>query len=842
LVILKTKREWCLNGLCVALSAALLCGLALAQTKPGLAANASYDAIIASARAGAHAQAIEALRAWRVSNPQDQRVASDLVVVMGWAGQDADALASAKASGSAALAPYALRSAAKSARNQQDHAWALEAYSKLYAQDAKDCDALLGVANSQVDLRQSQAAHSALTQLETSCVNAQGWPERLAQTRSYWAARQKNSAEPRDLVALAWWSDQMASPQSGAAYPVAYRNARVREAVLVASRTGSHQLARTWLAQAEPDMSTQERASVLAAMAGQQIRWAINSSNEERAKWRELLTSALAQLSQAEQLTKDPQLLRSITSDRMAAYAEQGDDAQTLRIVREADSQGMQLLPHAELAASDALMRQNQPKLAEQRLRRVLTQLQTSNEFDKRELNIALFYALLDQGKVSQARALIEGAAVQVPLVSNKGMPGIETPDDAYIRFQLARAVVASSSQNLGEQNHSRALIAGLRTEAPFNTTIRLDEAETLQSYGKFNAAATAVELVRIDHPDNTRALEMAARHALDRNSFAEYESSRYALVQLDAHPIVLNRLQTNAQRQMGFALSGDITRGLGSSANSSNGSSDTEGGMALLSPVFNDRWRIKARWRTNQAQFTGGEAKSEFGALGLRFYWPSLWAEAELTQRATPSAPVGVRVTSSWRVVDGLSFNAAAATQSEDLPVRGQAAGVSAKSLQLAFDWRLLPQTYLGLSAGNVKSTDGNNRADLNVYADQSYSFGDSFRGNLRLDAGRSTNSQQDVAYYSPVQTNAYAITSGLSQALMTAGQLGWTHKLTLSLGQIAQLGYPTGASYSIGYEHELRLGTGRTVSAAIGQSRRPYDGVQDRRRTLSLRWNLAL
>jgi biofilm PGA synthesis protein PgaA len=152
------------------------------------------------------------------------------------------------------------------------------------------------------------------------------------------------------------------------------------------------------------------------------------------------------------------------------------------------------------------------------------------------------------------------------------------------------------------------------------------------------------------------------------------------------------------------------------------------------------------------------------------------------------------------------------------------------------------LPQTYLGLSAGNVKSTDGNNRADLNVYADQSYSFGDSFRGNLRLDAGRSTNSQQDVAYYSPVQTNAYAITSGLSQALMTAGQLGWTHKLTLSLGQIAQLGYPTGASYSIGYEHELRLGTGRTVSAAIGQSRRPYDGVQDRRRTLSLRWNLAL
>jgi biofilm PGA synthesis protein PgaA len=623
---------------------------------------------------------------------------------------------------------------------------------------------------------------------------------------------------------------------------VAYRNARVREAVLVASRTGSHQLARTWLAQAEPAMSAQERASVLAAMAGQQIRWAINSSNEERAKWRELLTSALEQLAQAQQLSQEPQLVSRITSDRMAAYAEQGDDAQTLRLMREADSKGMQLLPHAELAASDALMRQNQPRLAEQRLQRVLIQLQSANEYDKRELNIAMFYALLDQGKLGQARSLIESAAVQVPIVSNKGLPGVEVPDDAYIRFQLARAVVASSTQNLREQNHSRALIAGLRNDAPFNTTIRLDEAETLQSHGQYDAAAKAIELVRIDQPDNTRALEMAARHALETNNFAQYTSARYALVQLDAHPVVLNRLETNAQRQMGFVFYGDIARGLGSSENSANGSSDTEGNLGLLSPVFNDRWRIKARWRTNQAQFPGGQAKADFAALGLRFYWPGVWAEAELTQRRTPSAPVGIRVNSLWQVVDGVSLNAAVATESEDLPVRGQAAGVSAKSAQLALDWRALPQTYIGLNAGNVKSNDGNSRVDVNLHADQSYSFGDSFRGNVRLDAGRSANSQQNVAYYSPVRTDAYSISSGLSQALMTAGQLGWTHKLTLSLGQIAQQGYASGSSYSVAYEHEWRLGLGRTVSTAIAQSRRPYDGIQDRRRSLSLRWNLAL
>lgn len=231
-------------------------------------ANPSYDAIIASARTGAHRQAIEALRAWQASNPKDKRVDSDLIVVMGWAGLDADALAVARTSGSNALEPYALRSAAKSARNQQDHAWALEAYNLLLVKDPKDCDALLGTANSQVDLRATDEAGNTLSQLENTCANAQEWPLRIAQARTYWAARQKNDSVPKDLSALAWWTAQM-EPAMQLAYPVAYRNARVREAVLVASRTGSHQLASTWLAGAQSTMSADERTNVLAAVEAQ---------------------------------------------------------------------------------------------------------------------------------------------------------------------------------------------------------------------------------------------------------------------------------------------------------------------------------------------------------------------------------------------------------------------------------------------------------------------------------------------------------------------------------------------------------------------------------------------
>ena len=182
----------------------LACIVALVCATPvkGLASS-SYDAIIALARTGAHSQAIEALRAWQTSNPQDKRVDSDLIVIMGWAGLDADALAVAKASGSNALEPYALRSAAKSARNQQDPVWALEAYKLLLAKDPQDCDALLGTANSQVDLRAPDEAGSTLTQLEKTCADAQDWPLRIAQARTYWSARQTNSNAPKDIAALA---------------------------------------------------------------------------------------------------------------------------------------------------------------------------------------------------------------------------------------------------------------------------------------------------------------------------------------------------------------------------------------------------------------------------------------------------------------------------------------------------------------------------------------------------------------------------------------------------------------------------------------------------------------
>jgi biofilm PGA synthesis protein PgaA len=834
--LVPNKKIWTLGS---AYIVALICCV---HTSCFAATDTDYDAIIELARKGAFTQSLESLRAWQQSHPQDVRVVSDLVVVLGWSRDDAKAVEVAKAAGMAALTPYAVRNAAKSARNLQDHTWALQAYRYLEGKDAQDCDALIGVANSLVDLRQSEQADKTLLKLEAGCANAAApWPDRVAQARTYWASRLNNNVAA-DPAALGWWMEQFNPQVSLKTYSQPYTDARWREAILLALRTGSHNLVAKWLPQGESALSDNDRARVMAALAAQKIRWAATTPSQERATWDQLLSAALKQLAQALALAKDPQLVRAIMSDMMTVYVERGNDAQALALMQEADSKNIVLLNYAELAVSDALMRDNQPAKAEQRLQVVLKKLENAKEFERRDANISLYYALLDQGKYQQARQLIETTTQQVPAFTNKGVAGVQVENGDYVRFQLARASMVSSGHDGREYNRSSHLRGALLSEAPFNTSIRLDEAQWLQARGWPRASAQVTELVLIDQPDNLRALEITASQALDAGDFQRYREVLGDMMRLGAHPLQLKRLKESADRQMGFLLSGDFTKGKSSSAASDSGSSDREAGFTLFSPVYQNHWRMKARWRNSQASLKAQEPHTDFAAMGLRMYWPYVWVDVELTKRMSPSAPVGLKLASHWQASDGLSLSASAATRSEELPLRGQVALESAKSAQVSLDWRALAQTYVGLSAGTVKSTDGNTRSDLGAYADQAFTLADSLQANVRLDLGQTTNTKSGVAYYSPKKLGSYSATTTFTHWIKQSGQYSWLHKLALGAGEISQQDYATASSYALSYEHEWRLGPARTLSAALGQSRRPYDGVQDRRRTFSLRWSQAL
>lgn len=840
---------------------------------PAARANAlaEYEAIIQSARAGAYTQALSALENWSAAEPSQRRVNSDWVEILGQAGRSADALALAKRVGILALEPYALKSAAVAARSSQDPAWAVTAYTRIAEQDPTDCDARLGLALSLADADQSGPAGVVLDALEQNCTPLTGkYVRAIAQARTYWAARRVNTRLPQDLLALGWWSEKLdpafqasgtgkvehatqqeqpsRQPQSSRQPPLPenYLSEATREALLLASTNGAHHLVRRWsarIAQRGPGSLTgEERAQMLSAKAAQQIRWAIATSDGPRADWRALLDAALASLQQAATLTQQPNLCASIASDTVAAFAELGDDVNTLRQVELADAAALTLLPYAEVGAADALMRANQPRAAELRLRAALARSNSTGEFDQRDLSVALFYALIDQGKVAEARNWIDARTALVPAFSNRGLAGVQVEDDGFVRFQLARSILPSPALDGRAFDASRLQMSSLLRDAPFNPDVRLSEAEWSQARGWPRAAADKAQLVLADKPDNTRALDVAARQALDRGDFAAFEAHQQGMQTMGAHPLMLQRLQTAADKQMGFVLAGEAVRGTGEASDPSSGSSDREAALSLLSPVYQNRWRLKARWRSSNAQFGNADPATQFFAVGARFYWPYFWAELEAVRRTKPESPAGLRVTGQWQLADGVSAYAALASRAEELPLRGQAAGVSATSAQLSLDWRALPQTYVGTSLNGFNASDGNRQRGASAYADQAYTLADHWRANARFDMSHATNSRIEVAYFSPRAVSSVALTGVLAHDLVVSGQTGWTHKLALSVGSVAQRGFERGASHSLLYEHEWRLGSYRTVSAAIGESRRPYDGVQSRRKTFSLRWSLAL
>jgi biofilm PGA synthesis protein PgaA len=822
-------------------------------------AQAQYDTIIANARAGAHGLAIETLRAWRAQHPDDRKAISDLVVVFGWAGQDANALTTAREVGVSGLETYAVRSVAKSGRNIGEYRWAIDGYRFLLKSNPADCDALLGLAYSYTDARESANAEARLNQFDAECVADITEPRLIGQranesvaARTYWAQRQNTDGKSSDLSALSWWSAALKQvTQKKDNKPLAdanhlARSAQFREGVLLASAAGAYHLVNEWFPHAAAAMSENERASVLAAMAAQKIRWAANAPNGERMGWRTLLNDALSELDAASLLASDPVLKRTIVADTIIALAEFGDVEKILLTVNEADQSKMLLPPYAEVAVADALMRVNQPRRAAQRLQNVVAQQRAAGENVNRDVAITLFYALIDQGKFSAARDWIEISAKAIGPFAFRGLPGVEMEDDDYVRFQLARALLISPAKGSREFQRSYDELGRILNNGPFNVSVRLDQADWQSARGWPRAANESVALVLTDDPTNLRALEFRARLALDTGNMAQYRDAYDELNRLDAHPLVLRRVREAYDREMGYALSMGATHGRSSDAIADTGLADLEADVSLISAPLLQFLRMKARWRTNEATFGSRNQHADFFALGVRLYQPYWWTDIEATQRNRAengsNAPPGLRLKASWQMADAFTSSMVAALRSEDLPLRGQAEGTTARSLQLSLSWRALAQTYLGLSGARLLSTDNNARNETSAYVDHAESLSDQLIGTMRLDWDRSTNRLNNVAYFSPLRQESVGITTGLLHTLMRAGQHSWTHKLTLGLGRLAQEGFGVARTQSASYEQEWRFDAAKSIALSLGQSRRPYDGVESRRTTFSIRLNLGL
>jgi biofilm PGA synthesis protein PgaA len=820
------------------------------------AEQTQYDGIINAGRSGRHDEAISALRTWLATHPADRRARADMIVMLGWAGQDANAVAAANEVGLSTLEGYALRSAAKSGRNMSNYVWAEAAYAAALKLDPADCDALLGIAYTLADARNSSGADVRLTQFDTRCalLNAQRATEG-ARARTYWAQRQIVDGQPNDLDALGWWTKRLTQEERAPAKadaPLAMlQRAQYQEAVLLATKVGAFHLVEVWLPRVENTLSENDRARVLASMAAQKIRWAANTSDAERKRWQLLLDDALRQLNQASSLATEASLKRMILADTIAALGELGDFERALSMAEQADqttqttqtTQTKAALPaYAEVVVADALMRANQPYQAEQRLRRVLAEQQVAGEAMNRDVSIAIFYTLIDQGKYDEARTWIEAAAKLVGPIAYRGLPGVEMEDSDYVRFQLARALLVSPSKGYREFQRAEVALSRILKTGPFNVSARLDQADWQNARGWPRAAAKSVALVESDESGNLRAIEFRARLGLDTGDFAGYREAYAELTRLDAHPIMLRRVREAYEREFGNVVTFGVTRGRSADSAADTGSSDMEADVSLMSALMLQYWRLKARWRTSEATFAARNESSNFFALGARLHRPYWWLDMEATQRANSSEGAGLRLAGSLQLVDGLTSRFAAATRSEDLPLRGQAAGVSARSVQASLNWRALAQTNIGVGGSRLVANDGNVRTELNARVDHAVSLADQWIASIRLEIDRSTNRLSQVAYFSPRRQESAGFSVGLAHTLLQAGARSWTHQLNIGIGRLAQEGFTTAQTQSASYEHDWRWGASGSIGASVGQSRRPYDGVESRRTTFSIRLNWAL
>ena len=156
-------------SLCAAFASAPVAG----QSDP-------HSAAVAQARAGDHAGALAALESLAAQRPGDRAIAFDRILILGWAGRDAEALALASGLDIAGAPAWVLEAIGRSARNQKRFDLARSAYQRALQAEPGRLESRVGLAFTMSD----QGDHAGAAKLLDEALAATPGDARLLEARA----------------------------------------------------------------------------------------------------------------------------------------------------------------------------------------------------------------------------------------------------------------------------------------------------------------------------------------------------------------------------------------------------------------------------------------------------------------------------------------------------------------------------------------------------------------------------------------------------------------------------------------------------------------------------------
>ena len=756
------------------------------------------------ARQGQLDEALRQLTTLRAARPENRWLVFDTLVVLCWAGKDAEAADLAGETSLDEAPAYVLEAVGKSLRNLRRYDAAIDLYARARARFPERT--ALAVAQAYALADGGRTAEAAILAKDLRGSHPQA--AEVLEAGLYVARRQG------DLPAQLDWSQRLLALTPD---HVAARQARVQALDGFGAGHLAVALAETNPPQTDPAVLSTLRAN----RAAHQVRWGTVEPPSEAERFAAtdkalaFLDENLAALDPA--APTDAPLIRQGRLDRLVALRDRVRMAEAAAEYESLVADGVEIPPFARQAAADAYLYLRQPEQARDLYLRVL-ETEPGN-FTARH---ALFYAYIELEDFDAALSLIDRLAEREPLWIHPGGSRVPSPN----RRGLDAAIAAAQARLFGDAlEEAQERIEPLRDRAPRNIDLvrQAGDVEAARGWPR-RARESYLRAERIEQENVGTRMSLADSHMALR----EFDQAEPLIADLYRR-FPENRQAQRLMRRWEIHQMRELRAGAAYADNSGAepASKELRLDATLFSAPFLTHYRAFAGWSWSRADFPEGEGIYRRYGAGLEYRDRDLEGILEISANQADGDDLGLALAGRRHLGDHWSIPFAAELFSRDTPLRALRNGIDADALRLGVDYLRDESGQWGFSGQWLDFSDGNRRLQFSGYRRERLLSRPHYKLDARLDLGLGSNSESDGPYFSPERDFSAEMTLDNRWLLYRRYDFSFGHRLALSGGGYWQRDFGGHPVASLLYEHNWQAHDRLGLDYGAVWRRRVYDGV---------------
>lgn len=771
--------------------------------------TAIADAVL-RARRGQVEEALAILEPILGRRPHDRQLRIDYMVILGWAGRDEEALEWAERFDLEEAPPYLIESLARSARNEGRFHQAVELYTLGSAKRPERLEGYGGLAMALADADRSDEALQTLAPLLQSHPNDLD----LLFARAYVLERSGNRLE------ALWGYDEILrlNPE--------HREA-ARRRLLMLSALGAPGVALGENGRGAGLLSPEEMDHVRADWAAARVRWGEISTTGYEARFVEtdeaiaLLDARIRRLTAQEGLSETaPSVLRA-RFDRMVALRDRYRMAEVVAEYERLEIQDVTVPPYGQQAAGDAYLYLEQPIEAETAYLKALNEEPQNFNFQ-----IALFWALVEQGKFDRATEIVDRLEAEEPAWrinrSNEVAPVYRKNENRV----LAAATAAQARAFADDLQGAQERMEGLTDQAPFNHDLRQRLGYIYLWRGWPRRALAEHEQVLAADPQLLDARVGRGEALLDQGDYraAGEVVSRLEREYPEAKQVIRLRRRWEIHEKGIFTTS----LGYGSDSQADQDTDSFRIDSYLYSRPIADTWRLFGRsyYEKGDLDIEDDRVSVQRESIGLQHGDRGLVSFLSLDRNRPSDGDIGVSGGLGWNLSDHWTLGVALDSSSLDLPLRARSREIEGWSAGAEVIYRAHESAQVRASLQRIDFDDDNTRVSVLLVLEQRLINGPYFKLPVTLELYGSRNSEEDRPYFNPERDLSGTVTADLRWLLWRWYRRSFAHHLALSGGVYRQKGFGTEGIGAVRYEHEWQISDTLSLLYGVTWRRRVYDG----------------